>query len=151
LEDEEKRAEFDIHEYAAQVIRSAQFEVVRRKSDLSEVRSTAGISKLKTPLMSICLPVTYIDSVCLFCETITTSLLKTTKSSSMVKFEVVTRASTQFDVCRMFLASLSLANSGNVEIDEHSTIEDFQFILLSSDVNRPMETYRAPSLIQTEE
>lgn len=64
--------------------------------------------------------------------------------SSRVQFESVTRNCTRSDVCRLFLASLSLANSGNIEIAEGS--ETYQFDLISNSVSRPMETYRAPSL-----
>jgi hypothetical protein len=45
----------------------------------------------------------------------------------------------------MFLASLSLANAGNLQIDEGAT--NFRFDLVSANVERPMETYQAPSLV----
>jgi len=65
-----------------------------------------------------------------------------------VNFESVTKNCTQSDVCRLFLASLSLANSGNIQIQEGAST--FAFDLISSIVERPMETYRAPSLAEHE-
>ena len=64
----------------------------------------------------------------------------------MVGFAAVTRTCTRSDICRYFLASLSLANSGNIQIDESSQLEQFQFEVKSTLVERPMETYLAPSL-----
>ena len=65
----------------------------------------------------------------------------------------------------MFLASLSLANSRNLRLSDdeedddkevaptqkkNSTASCFQFELLSAEVERPMQTYRAPSLARTD-
>ncbi|CAJ1893205.1 unnamed protein product [Cylindrotheca closterium] len=61
-----------------------------------------------------------------------------------VSFGTVTENCTNSDVCRMFLASLSLANSGNLRIDE--TAESYSFDLMSNLVELPMETFQAPSL-----
>lgn len=67
-------------------------------------------------------------------------------ASRTVEFETVARNCTRSDVCRLFLATLSLANSGNIEIQEGT--EAFAFDLVSSSVERPMETYQAPSLAE---
>jgi hypothetical protein len=61
----------------------------------------------------------------------------------MVNFDIVAKDCTQSDVCRLFLASLTLANSGNIQIKEETS--NYLFELVSSSVERPMETYRAPS------
>jgi condensin-2 complex subunit H2 len=63
-----------------------------------------------------------------------------------VDFETVTRHCTQSDVCRLFLASLSLANSGNLKIDEN--LNGFRFDLLSSTVEPPMAMFKASSLVE---
>ncbi len=62
---------------------------------------------------------------------------------NVVEFKSVAEGCTQSDICRFFLASLSLANSGNLRIDEGSS--EYQFEILSTKVDKPMETYRAPS------
>lgn len=62
-----------------------------------------------------------------------------------VSFDTVTKHCTKTDVCRMFLASLSLANSGNLKIDE--TADSYYFDLVSNTVELPMETFQAPSLL----
>jgi condensin-2 complex subunit H2 len=93
-----------------------------------------------------------------------------TKDPVPVDFGSVTLGCTQSDVCRFFLASLSLANSGNLEIliddvddvDEdrydvggisistttkNDTVDQYRFKIISDDIHKPMETYRAPSLV----
>jgi condensin-2 complex subunit H2 len=65
----------------------------------------------------------------------------------IVDFRQVTRYCQQYEVCRMFLASLSLSNSGNVELlaDEDPECTSLRIALVSNAVERPMETYLAPS------
>jgi condensin-2 complex subunit H2 len=65
----------------------------------------------------------------------------------VVDFRRITRHCQQYEVCRMFLASLSLSNSGNVEIDTAGATDckSLQLELVQSDIERPMETYLAPS------
>ena len=70
------------------------------------------------------------------------------QASKTVDFASVTRDCTQSDVCRLFLASLSLANSGNIHIKEETEAESYIFELVSTSVERPMEIYRAPSLVE---
>jgi chromatin segregation and condensation protein Rec8/ScpA/Scc1 (kleisin family) len=67
-------------------------------------------------------------------------------SSTAVEFGAVTKGCTKSDVCRFFLASLSLANAGNLEIDRNTTTGDYRFEIKSSTLQKPMETYRAPSV-----
>lgn len=107
LEEEERRAAFDIHYYSEVLLENSLAKVQRtkRKSDGS-----------KQP----------------------------TNSSIPVDFGSITQGCTQSDVCRFFLASLSLANAGNLEIEDGS--DHYQFKVLSDDMKNPMETYRAPSL-----
>lgn len=71
-----------------------------------------------------------------------------TKQNS-VEFSSVTKGCTRSDVCRFFLASLSLANAGNLEIQEDHS--EFCFRLISHELAKPMETYRAPSLESSSE
>lgn len=65
-------------------------------------------------------------------------------NSTSVGFSTVTRGCTQSDVCRFFLTSLSLANAGNLFIEDES--DDFRFQVISQKLEKPMESYRAPSL-----
>jgi condensin-2 complex subunit H2 len=107
LEEEERRAEFDIHKYSEKILKeSAQQGLgrLKRKSDGSSGAST-----------------------------------------SKVDFESIAQNCSQSDVCRLFLASLSLANSGNLKVEEGAPT--YRFDLISSNVERPMETYRAPSWV----
>lgn len=109
LEEEERRAEFDIHKYSENLLESAKqgLQRMKRKSDGSEHAAT-----------------------------------------TTVDFASVAKNCTKSDVCRLFLASLTLANSGNINIKEGAP--SYMFDLVSSNVERPMETYRAPSLAEHE-
>jgi hypothetical protein len=108
LEEEERKASFDIHQYSEVLIENALAGLKRtkRKSD-GTTQDTSTLSKI-------------------------------------VDFGSVTRGCTKSDVCRFFLASLSLANSGNLKIEEGTP--DFLFEITSDKVEKPMETYRAPSV-----
>lgn len=72
---------------------------------------------------------------------------KTTNAE--IYFHAVTRSCEKYEVCRLFLASLSLCNSGNVtfsaETGKVMTPDSLKIQILNSKVNRPMETYIAPS------
>lgn len=61
----------------------------------------------------------------------------------LIDFEVVTRGCTRSDICRMFLASLTLANAGNIKIEEG--MDGYKFDIITDKVENPMETYQAPS------
>lgn len=69
----------------------------------------------------------------------------------IVDFRDVTSDSPSYEVCRMFLATLSLHNSGNLRFvqqqkQQAADLNSFQMELLRSDIERPMETYLAPSV-----
>ena len=72
-------------------------------------------------------------------------------SENRVDFQKVTRNCQQYEVCRMFLASLSLSNSGNVELvaERDDKCTSLQLSLVRHDIERPMETYLAPSAVET--
>lgn len=106
LEEEERRASFDIYHYSRVLIEQA-VESLRGK------RTRDGS-------------------------------MRVSDSSSIVDFKSVTKGCTRSDVCRFFLASLSLANGGNIKIEERS--ESYQFVVISQTLEMPTETYRAPSL-----
>lgn len=66
-----------------------------------------------------------------------------------VDFQHVTRHRSQYDVCRLFLASLSLANSGNVQPKQtNASGNQLELELLNGDIDQPMETYLAPSAVE---
>jgi hypothetical protein len=108
LEEEERKASFDIHRYSEMLIENALGGPQRTK------RKSDGSTHDEPP-------------------------------STSVDFETVTRGCTKSDVCRFFLASLSLANSGNLKIEEYSS--EYRFEIVSQKVQKPMETYRAPSAV----
>jgi chromatin segregation and condensation protein Rec8/ScpA/Scc1 (kleisin family) len=72
-------------------------------------------------------------------------------SENTVDFRKVTRNCQQYEVCRMFLASLSLSNSGNVELaaERNDQCTSLQLSLVRHDIEHPMETYLAPSAVET--
>lgn len=59
-----------------------------------------------------------------------------------VHFADVTKNCSRYEVCRRFLASLSLVNSGNIRLVDGP---DVQFELVRTDIERPMDTFQAPS------
>jgi len=65
----------------------------------------------------------------------------------IVDFHDVTVDCESYEVCRLFLATLSLNNAGNVRFldQEAGDNNNLQLELLSTDIERPMETYLAPS------
>ncbi|GAX28521.1 condensin-2 complex subunit H2 [Fistulifera solaris] len=72
------------------------------------------------------------------------------KPSLIVDFSRVTRQKPNFEVCRLFLASLSLTNSGNVRFVETSADGNSLSIeLLNREVELPTENYLAPSVRET--
>lgn len=62
-----------------------------------------------------------------------------------VDFRDLTKGRQQYEVCRMFLAALSLTNSGNVHIQGSLNCDALEIDLLSTEIERPMKTYLAPS------
>ena len=76
---------------------------------------------------------------------------------SVVDFRCMVEGCESFEVCRRFLATLSLSNSGNLRfldpqrdnnsgIVGGSTCASLKLELLSTDIDQPMENYVAPSL-----
>ncbi|KAL7578121.1 hypothetical protein ACA910_012569 [Epithemia clementina (nom. ined.)] len=78
------------------------------------------------------------------------SVTQSKTGKNVVPFERVVEGRPSYDVCRLFLATLSLCNSGNVEVLPNDNFQDgegkkLQIRLLSTRVERPMEAYLAPS------
>jgi condensin-2 complex subunit H2 len=69
---------------------------------------------------------------------------KDPKKTNVVSFSKITRGCKTYEICRLFLASLNLSSTGNVAFTSES-IDSLEMKLLSSQVDRPMETYMAPS------
>jgi condensin-2 complex subunit H2 len=69
------------------------------------------------------------------------------KSSQSLDFREITQGCPSFEVCRMFLAALSLNNSGNLRFVNNNDKEgsNLRMELLNSNLEQPMETYIAPS------
>lgn len=67
------------------------------------------------------------------------------KLANIVSFGEVTRDCQHYEVCRLFLASLNLTSAGNVAFTANSTMNSLEIKLLNTQVDRPMETYMAPS------
>ena len=110
LEEEERKASFDIHRYSEMFLDSA-IETRQENKRKSMDGSNENNHQSGNP--------------------------------NIVEFKSVAEGCTQSDICRFFLASLSLANSGNLKIEEGAT--DYRFEIVSSKVDKPMETYQAPS------
>ena len=118
LEAEEQRPVFDIHAYGQQVIDKMEQEIQRMKTKPKNAAEDDDDDDD--------------DSM--------------DETTTAVDFREVTRHCPQFEVCRMFLASLSLCNSGNVGLGGTNVKgTSLQIDLLSGDIERPMETYLAPS------
>ncbi|KAL3909664.1 MAG: hypothetical protein SGILL_007998 [Bacillariaceae sp.] len=106
LEDEERKASFDIHKYSEMLIANA-----KDSMQLGKRKSGASVP-----------------------------------SSAPVEFGAVTKGCTKSDVCRFFLASLSLANAGNLKIDRDQQAGAYCFEVQSYTLEKPMDTYLAPSV-----
>ena len=67
-------------------------------------------------------------------------------SAKFVNFDQVTKGCPNYQVCRYFLASLCLCNTGNVLLEQNDgSTNKLSVQLLTLDYSRPMETYQAPS------
>lgn len=131
LEEEERRSAFDIHIYSQKLIDSAEQGRLKRKSDGS---------------MQVSYNTFFEHNVSFDYFTQLILLILQAVETKTVEFESVTRQCTQSDVCRLFLASLNLANMGNLKITEGSS--SFRFDVISNRIEMPMETFQAPSLAQ---
>lgn len=67
-----------------------------------------------------------------------------------IGFDAVTRDCERFEVCRLFLSVLALSNSGNVKLHHGDFDENLELTLLDANLDRPMETYLAPSVVEDE-
>mmetsp|Transcript_35085 Transcript_35085/g.52365 ORF Transcript_35085/g.52365 Transcript_35085/m.52365 type:complete len:832 (-) Transcript_35085:253-2748(-) len=123
LEEEEQRAEFDIHSYGHRILERIETEIKDQR--LAHKKYQAPHALLSS-------------------------------QSNVVDFQSVTNDCTQFEVCRLFMASLMLSNSGNVllsrdgtESEEAATSNEncLRIELLKSNFELPMETYLVPSTI----
>jgi Condensin II complex subunit CAP-H2 or CNDH2, C-term len=65
----------------------------------------------------------------------------------IVGFGDTTRNCPRYEVCRLFLSSLSLANSGNVRLHHGYEEDDLQLELIDSVISNPMEAYFAPTVL----
>lgn len=117
LDDEDQRMAFDIHSYSETVISRVEKEVVRVSGDdMEEEDGKEGdVKKVKA-----------------------------------VNFQELTRHQAQYEVCRTFMAALNLSNSGNVDLYQDKGSKSIGrapllIKLLRTDIERPMETYLAPS------
>jgi len=75
---------------------------------------------------------------------------------TLVEFEQVVDGMAPEEVCRVFLATLQLANSGNVRLVHEGTLPDsasehhLRMRLMNSGAGIDMETYRAPSALDAD-
>lgn len=66
--------------------------------------------------------------------------------TQLAGFGDVTKECPRYQVCRYFLASLSLCNTGNILLEQtYGETNKLSVKLLSTETSRPMETYMAPS------
>jgi condensin-2 complex subunit H2 len=80
------------------------------------------------------------------------------KTNRMVNFQHVARDCEPFEVCRRFLATLSLANMGNVRVvtgknycndgSFEFVLPDLQLELQDTTIHIAIDTYQAPSLVE---
>ena len=130
LEVEEQRPPFDIHVYGNAVIESMKWRIDQARRERSSSDNNHD------------------------------DMVKV-KQTSIVDFRHVVEGCDSYEVCRRFLATLSLNNSSNVRfLDQQkdtsgavvcSSSDSLKVELLSSDIERPMENYIAPSLHQEAE
>ena len=82
-------------------------------------------------------------------ETAKLNGIEENSTNEEIYFHSITRNCEKYEVCRLFLASLSLCNSGNVTLSDETgkvmTPDSLKIRILNSNVDRPMETYIAPS------
>ena len=78
-------------------------------------------------------------------------LEKSTSQNNVVDFQTVANNSEEYEVCRIFLATLMLCNRGNVTMhngkngDGMASVDSLQIELLESKFDAPMESFVAPS------
>jgi condensin-2 complex subunit H2 len=130
LVEQDSRKPFDIHEYGRGILKGA----LRFLQPADQMRLRQAKSKEN------CMSSDDVDGPC---------------ASDPVSFSKITAGKERYDVCRMFLASLQLANSGNVTLLHKDFVEEKQMQqsgreTLSMEIRdlrtrREMEDYMAPS------
>jgi condensin-2 complex subunit H2 len=148
LEEEEERPEFNIRVYGERILSALQDDQASRKkeqtnfgSDDNENDDTSNNSKKedKKTRRTTNKESNSDDSAT------SKSLLENDKNLS--HFKVVTENCDKYEVCRLFLSSLMLCNSGNVTLRHEedgkiSTTETLQMELLHNNYAKPTDTFQ---------
>jgi len=116
--------------------RSADFEKYMRKSKLAE-RVDAWQSRMQ-PLLE-----TEAQRIPFDIYEYGLQVMERLPVQESISFAQITQQAPPHEVCRLFLASLQLAQSSNVQLQQQQ--DDLKVHLLDAHVERPMETYLAPS------
>jgi condensin-2 complex subunit H2 len=124
LENEERRPVFDIHAYSQRILSSME-------QDLENQRVANDNENMNGDVIQV-----------------------PQKGNPRVDFATVTQDCEQYDVCRMFLATLSLCNAGNIDLqqidskphvsstaDGRPRLGTLRMELLKNDISQPMDTY----------
>lgn len=80
------------------------------------------------------------------------------QEKNVVDFAKLSEKCERYEVCRLFLASLMLSNTGNVVVAQDEDFDgsakvsgSLRFELLDSKVDSPMETFFSPNAIDVSE
>ena len=148
LEDEEKRPAFDIHAYGLKIVESMEQNLQQQQQEKQQEAQQDEENATENAAKSDVNHPGKVDG----------------GAPRLVDFAHVTRDCEQYDVCRMFLASLSLCNAGNIAVRQpqqalnnnsktngttsihtahhrHRLTDQLQLELLSSTISKPMDTY----------
>jgi len=123
LDEEEQKTTFDIHRYGQMLLETAMKARAEAAAETAAAASRAAMEEED--------------------DDETQKKRISAQEHDLLDFEVVTRGCTRSDICRMFLASLTLANAGNIKIEEG--MDGYKFDIITDKVENPMETYQAPS------
>lgn len=110
LDEEGERPIFDIRAYGLTVVQSMEQQISRRQLSRKGIEENKEVGHCKPHV------------------------------SRTVAFGDITRECPSFDVCRLFLAALSLNNSGNISFAPDSTMNSLKMDLLNSDVEGPISS-----------
>jgi len=123
LEEQEQRPEFDIHGCGRQVLQRVERNITVRK------RTSTGEKKLES----------YSD--------------QKQKNNAVAFSTIFSKDCEDYEVCRLFLSTLMLCNSGNVTMHKNNpngkgieSIESLDIELLDATFQAPMESFVAPSV-----
>jgi condensin-2 complex subunit H2 len=123
LENEERRPVFDIHAYSQRILTSME-------KDLNNQRVAKDDENMNGDAIQV-----------------------QEKGNPLVDFATVTQDCEQYDVCRMFLATLSLCNAGNIDLQQIDSksrapstadrprLGALRMELLKSDISQQMDAY----------